>query len=182
MSFLNPFSRKSAQWTFAGYTSEFPDVDDDAGNLAKHRLCNAKSIPGCKAFHIPKEDPSLSKEVEIRDDALGQPLEDQVLVFQYKGKFHAVDHSCPHSQFPLSRGTPFDIEDFGVTLSVGVTCPKHDWSFDLFTGMSDRGSYKLKTWEVQIRDAEEQDSTQVDGDTEKTKENEVWVRRKQRIG
>lgn len=92
MSFLNPFSRKGAQWTFAGYTSEFPDVDDDAGNLAKHRLCNAKSIPGCKAFHIPKEDPSLSKEVEIGDDALGQPLEDQVLVFQYKGKFHAVDH------------------------------------------------------------------------------------------
>ncbi|CEF88848.1 unnamed protein product [Fusarium graminearum] len=182
MSFLNPFSRKGAQWTFAGYTAEFPDVDDDAGNLAKHRLCNAKSIPGCKAFHIPKEDPSLSKEVEIGDDALGQPLEDQVLVFQYKGKFHAVDHSCPHSQFPLSRGTPFDIEDFGVTLSVGVTCPKHDWSFDLFTGMSDRGSYKLKTWEVQIRDTREQDSSQADGEMEKPSNKGIWVRRKQRIG
>jgi hypothetical protein len=92
MNFFNPFSRQGAQWTFVGHSSEFPDVDDDAGNLAKHRLCNAKSIPGCKAFHIPKEDASLSKEVEVGDDALGQTLEDQVLVFQYKGKFHAVDH------------------------------------------------------------------------------------------
>ena len=75
-----------------GRTSEFPDVDDDAGNLAKHRVCNTKSIPGCKAFHIPKEDVSSSKEVEIGDDALGKPLTDEVLIFQYKGKFHAVDH------------------------------------------------------------------------------------------
>lgn len=92
MNFLNPFSRQGAQWTFVGRTSEFPDVDDDAGNLAKHRVCNTKSIPGCKAFHIPKEDISSSKEVEIGDDALGKPLTDEVLIFQYKGKFHAVDH------------------------------------------------------------------------------------------
>ena len=92
MNFLNPFSRQGAQWTLVGRTSEFPDVDDDAGNLAKHRVCNTKSIPGCKAFHIPKEDVSSSKEVEIGDDALGKPLTDEVLIFQYKGKFHAVDH------------------------------------------------------------------------------------------
>ena len=77
---------------------------------------------------------------------------------------------CPHSSYPLSNGTPFDIEDFGVTLSAGITYPKHDWSFDLFTGRSDRGSYKLAVWETQIRKSES-------GDGE-----EVWVRRKQRIG
>jgi nitrite reductase/ring-hydroxylating ferredoxin subunit len=50
-------------------------------------------------------------------------------------------------------------------------CPKHDWSFDLITGKADRGSYKLKVWEVQLRDiANVQD------------DKEVWVRRKQRIG
>jgi hypothetical protein len=48
--------------------------------------------------------------------------------------------------------------------------------------MSDRGSYKLKTWEVQIRDAKAQESTPVDADIEKKKDSEVWVRRKQRIG
>lgn len=69
-----------------------------------------------------------------------------------------------------------------MTLSVGLTCPKHDWSFDLFTGMSDRGSYKLKTWEVQIRDPKDTVSSQMDGENEKTPDKEVWVRRKQRIG
>jgi nitrite reductase/ring-hydroxylating ferredoxin subunit len=52
-------------------------------------------------------------------------------------------------------------------------CPKHDWSFDIITGKADRGTYKLKVWEVQLRDppagAENDDK-------------EVWVRRKQRIG
>lgn len=59
---------------------------------------------------------------------------------------------------------PFDIEDFGVKLSAGITCPKHDWSFDLHTGRSDRGSYRLGVWETEVRGEE------------------VWVRRKVRIG
>lgn len=92
MNFFNPFSRQGAQWTFVGHTSSFPDVDDDAGNLARHRLCNGKSIPGCKAFHIPKEDVSSSKEVPVGDDSTLEALVNQVLVFQYKGKFHAIDH------------------------------------------------------------------------------------------
>ncbi|EMT69960.1 hypothetical protein FOC4_g10008400 [Fusarium odoratissimum] len=100
MNFFNPFSRQGAQWTFVGRTSSFPDVDDDAGNLAKHRLCNAKSTPGCKAFHIPQEDASSSKEVPVGDDSSWESLVDQVLVFQYKGKFHAIDHvsKCPQAK------------------------------------------------------------------------------------
>lgn len=59
-------------------------------------------------------------------------------------------------------------------------CPKHDWSFDLFTGTADRGNYKLRVWEVQLRKVggEEVDSAT---DVEAT-DKEVWVRRKQRIG
>ena len=80
---------------------------------------------------------------------------------------------CPHSSYPLSNGTPFDIEDFGVMLSMGITCPKHEWSFDLHTGHADRGSYRLKVWEVQVRPG----NVESEGG-----EKEVWVRRKQRIG
>lgn len=57
-------------------------------------------------------------------------------------------------------------------LSAGITCPKHDWSFDIFSGQADRGKYKLKVWEVQLRDVK----------TSETNEQEVLVRRKQRIG
>ncbi|EAW20643.1 Rieske (2Fe-2S) protein [Aspergillus fischeri NRRL 181] len=75
------------------------------------------------------------------------------------------------------QGSLFDIEDFGVVLSAGITCPKHGWSFDLFSGQSDRGNYKLKVWEVQLRDP----PASTDGASKAT-DKEVWVRRKPRIG
>jgi nitrite reductase/ring-hydroxylating ferredoxin subunit len=49
-------------------------------------------------------------------------------------------------------------------------CPKHEWGFDLYTGRADRGGYRLKIWEVQVRNGGEEGKE------------EVWVRRKQRIG
>lgn len=75
---------------------------------------------------------------------------------------------CPHASYPLSNGVGFDIEDFGITLSSGITCPKHEWSFDMHTGRSSTGSYKLKVWDVEVRPADAG--------------MEVWVRRKQRVG
>lgn len=56
-------------------------------------------------------------------------------------------------------------------LSAGISCPKHDWSFDMYTGQSDRGTYRLKVWEVQLRSGPSAEEGKV-----------VWVRRKQRIG
>jgi nitrite reductase/ring-hydroxylating ferredoxin subunit len=88
---------------------------------------------------------------------------------------------CPHSSYPLSRGVPFDIEDFGIRLSAGIRCPKHDWSFDLIRGIGDRGTYRLTVWEVQIRPATKESTSQSDGSSSEN-ESEVWVRRKQRIG
>lgn len=63
-----------------------------------------------------------------------------------------------------------------------MLCPNHGWSFDLFTGMSDRGSYRLKTWEVEIRDIKETESTDINEREKLSTDKEVWVRRKQRIG
>ncbi|KAL2135490.1 hypothetical protein VTI74DRAFT_8349 [Chaetomium olivicolor] len=173
--FLNPFrapSRTGNDWFSVGLASSFPDVGYDEN---EPRLCGNHGInaqPGCKVFYVPKTDSSQRVEVEIPADDTPRDLTDQVLVFQYRGKFHAIDHQCPHSSYPLSQGMPFDIEDFGIVLSAGVTCPKHNWSFDLFSGRSDRGNYKLKIWEVQLREIE---GTQND-------DKEVWVRRKLRIG
>ncbi|KXG51929.1 uncharacterized protein PGRI_082130 [Penicillium griseofulvum] len=169
---MNPFTRSTAAWHRVGLASEFPSIDDDA-----------RIVPRCKAFNIPKTNGPME---EVEDIDLPGELKDQVLVFKYKGKYHAIDHvsylllvenmklilskQCPHSSFPLSRGNLFDIEDFGIVLSAGLTCPKHGWSFDIFSGRADRGNYQLKVWEVQLRDSS--------GSTDQ----EVWVRRKQRIG
>ncbi|BCR94031.1 Rieske (2Fe-2S) protein [Aspergillus luchuensis] len=158
-------------WQRIGLTSDFPDIDSPENNG------DCRVTSQCKAFTIPKTPTpgASSAPVEAEIDGPLEDLKDQVLVFKYKGKVHAIDHQCPHSSFPLSQGSLFDIEDFGITLSAGITCPKHDWSFDLFSGQADRGNYKLKVWEVQLRDLSD---PKEGGDDEK----EVWVRRKQRIG
>ncbi|GJN72598.1 hypothetical protein PLICBS_006673 [Purpureocillium lilacinum] len=169
---MNPFIRKAradAAWHRVGLASSFPDLGSDADG--------ARIAPRCKAFHVPRADGTCEPgPPEEADLDLPGDMKDQVLVFKYKGNFHAVDHSCPHSSFPLSQGSLFDIEDFGIVLSAGLTCPKHGWSFDIFSGRSDRGNYKLKIWEIQLREPASIDEKSEAG------EMEVWVRRKQRMG
>lgn len=176
-------------WFSVGRTSTFPNigVDEDTQDL--------KQL--CKAFHVPPGD--SSKATQIREpsascDADGEEgkLHEQVIVFRYKGKFHAIDHvrahglpsikslsanlvtlqQCPHNSYPLSEGSVFDIEDFGIVLSAGITCPEHGWSFDLFTGNADHGRYQLKVWEVELREGTSSNADPKDEDKE------VWVRRK----
>ncbi|KAK1980101.1 Rieske domain-containing protein [Colletotrichum cereale] len=190
MSSFRVRSRSEAGWFLAGLSSSFPDLGTDEGNLSELRFCDTDLKPGCKVFHVPRSDSSQSTEVLMAPDALSYAeiegdLKEQVLVFKYKGKFHAVDHKCPHSSYPLSHGTPFDIEDFGIVLSAGLTCPKHGWSFDLFSGMADRARYKLGVWEVQLRGIAETNTSVALREPEDVTESidkEVWVRRKQRIG
>lgn len=94
---FNPRTQPGAAWFPVGLTSSFPDLGFDDENLAKYRSCNADIKPGCKVFQVPREDSSQRAEVIVREDgALERSemkgLKDQVLVFQYKGKFHAIDH------------------------------------------------------------------------------------------
>lgn len=70
-------------------------------------------------------------------------------------------------------------------LSAGLTCPKHGWSFDLFSGRSDRGNYRLKVWEVELRDVgggRVVKGVGEGGGEEEEVVREVWVRRKPRMG
>ncbi|KAI1130435.1 hypothetical protein F5Y10DRAFT_235660 [Nemania abortiva] len=186
---LAPFvapSRTGDAWFFAGLTSSFPNlIESGVDVLHEPRLCgDGESVPGCKVFQIPSGDVSQARQVEGEEMTLynGVALQDQVLIFQYKGRFHAVDNKCPHSAFPLAKGTPFDIEDFGVVLSAGIHCPKHGWSFDLFTGSADRSNYTLRRWEVQLRPVEKPEIEASGGEKANKDIQEVWVRRKQRIG
>ncbi|WPH03551.1 Rieske domain-containing protein [Acrodontium crateriforme] len=148
--------RSAATWHSVGQVSDFPDasVESHDSRIARR----------CRAFTIPKQPDAAEPMAQVEDIDQPGEMKEQVLVFKYKDKIHAIDHQCPHSSFPLSQGRVFDIEDFGIVLSAGIMCPKHDWSFDIFSGRSDRGTYKLNVWEV------------------KTDDSQVWVRRKQRIG
>ncbi|KAJ5099542.1 hypothetical protein N7532_006543 [Penicillium argentinense] len=145
---------KSDEWHLVGRVSSFPDI----GLEEKCRV-----LPGCTIKSIPKtEDPEKSRANRLSD------LDDQVLVFKYKGFLHAIDNQCPHSSFPLKQGNVFDIEDIGA----GIRCFRHGWKFDLFTGKGDRGPHKLSLWDIDLRDP----SSVPDGRSS-SNDKEVWVRR-----
>lgn len=122
MSFLvNPFSsnaRAGGAWFCAGLVSSFPDVDDST-RVGERRQCRDQHVPGCRIFHVPLEDSSKATEVAIddwRDQELGDS-KNQVMVFQYKGKFAAVNHVCALLLVALRtfRIARFSVPTLGLT-------------------------------------------------------------------
>lgn len=204
-SFMNSIFGSQRQpkdpWFLVGRASSFAD-NTASSTLSAPIPCvsSSASSHSCKVFLIPKavasSTPSSSSALEIplaeAATRVSGGEQDQILVFQFHGRFHAVDNvrlpshlrsydiynsshkqRCPHEAYPLCNGAPFDIEDFGIKLSSGITCSKHGWSFDLVTGRGDRGNSKLGIWDVEVRPC----SVGLDGD-----DTEIWVRRKKRIG
>ncbi len=95
--------RASQAWFPAGLASSYPDIDpstdpDNLTAISDARPCGADkntSVPGCKVFSVPNGDVTSASEVPISEggDGDGRPgLKDQVMVFRYRGRFHAVDH------------------------------------------------------------------------------------------
>lgn len=200
MATSSPPPRPSDEWFCTGPASSFPNITDTSEKyfkLAWPQPCNSSSepsspsspsatkAPGCKVLH-PQPTGAVT-EVDI-DAAVGEDawlMREQVLVFRYKGVFHAVDHACPHRAYSLSWGQPFDIEDAGRVVGQGIRCRGHSYAFELSTGMGDRGEYRLGVWEVEVRPCRDgvvggEGATpgQVEGDREVG--GEVWVRRKRR--
>lgn len=95
---MNPFraaSRADTQWLFVSLASAFLDVSLDGANLSQSRACNVGFKPGCKAFYTSTEDGSLNPTGLVEADLdEASDLKSQVLVFRYKGEFHAIDHVC----------------------------------------------------------------------------------------
>jgi hypothetical protein len=113
---FNYLSRASNPWFHAGPSSSFPDIDPslDSADLSQPRACSHKgtSVQGCKAFSISRADGAKGKPVTVYagalewdEDGTAQDLSDQVLVFRYRGKFHAVDHVRGYSTVGLHRAT-----------------------------------------------------------------------------
>jgi len=74
--------------------TSYPDLDDSA-RVGEQRPCGEKYVAGCRVFHVPRDDSSKATEVAIddwKDPEVGGDAKDQVMVFQYKGKFVAVNH------------------------------------------------------------------------------------------
>lgn len=155
----------ASPWVFIGLASSFPDITPESAQTKLSSPSSAdpeKRESPCRIFDVVE---ATAQEQSLEDAEMSVGLKQQALIFRYRGKIHALPASCPHRSYPLSRGSLYDIEDFGIRLSAGIVCPKHGWSFDLFTGESDRGAYKLALWDLETRKSEEG-------------EEEVWIRKK----
>lgn len=105
MSFFNIFTRPPSgdTWFPAGLNTSYPNITSSGNTpLSTHLPCQdletTARTPGCKIFHVPSNDSTkaveVSPETQYNSDGVPVPmdLKDQVLVFQYQGSFHAVDH------------------------------------------------------------------------------------------
>ena len=69
--------------------------------------------------------------------------ERRIAVFRYDGQFWAIENECPHKGGSLHEGTVQD----GV-----VSCPWHQWQFDIRTGISPVNSLsKVKTYSTRVQ-------------------------------
>ena len=67
----------------------------------------------------------------------------RVAIFRLPDGWAAVEHACPHKGGPLSDGIVGDR---------CVTCPLHNWRFDLETGEQVGGDAQLRTFQVRERE------------------------------
>jgi nitrite reductase/ring-hydroxylating ferredoxin subunit len=70
----------------------------------------------------------------------------QIAVFNTSGGIRACDNRCPHEGYPLSEGS--------LSSDCILTCNWHNWKFNLETGDNLYGGDRLRTYPVEIRDAE----------------------------
>ena len=65
------------------------------------------------------------EDLPIGKSAIISAGEDEIALFNYKGKYYAIANKCPHRGAPLGEGR---IEE-GI-----VICPNHEWRFKLESG------------------------------------------------
>lgn len=107
-SFISPSSRTRDAYFYAGLASSFSNIIDSGGTrLSEMFACHPSKESsglqrGCKVFRVARADTTSAIEVNLDDIEEGPAetddvpvmgnLQDQVLVFRYKGKFHAVNN------------------------------------------------------------------------------------------
>jgi nitrite reductase (NADH) small subunit len=63
----------------------------------------------------------------------------RIAVFRLADGWAALDHACPHKAGPLSDG---------IVADACVTCPLHNWRFDLRTGERVGGEGGVQAYDV----------------------------------
>ncbi len=83
------------------------------------------------------------EDLPIGKSAIISAGEDEIALFNYKGKYYAIANKCPHRGAPLGEGR---IEE-GI-----VICPNHEWRFKLESGANMQNpELFIPTYPVKVR-------------------------------
>lgn len=86
-----------------------------------------------KTSHIPS---GKSISVDLPDGRV-------IAIYHVDGEFFALDNFCPHQGGPLSEGKIQGDQ---------VTCPWHDWAFDIRTGIcKNKPGERAKRYQLDIK-------------------------------
>lgn len=70
----------------------------------------------------------LEQDIPLRGARVVRTSRGDIAVFRTQsGAIHATEDRCPHKGGPLSQG---------IVHGEGVTCPLHNWVFDLSSGLA----------------------------------------------
>jgi nitrite reductase/ring-hydroxylating ferredoxin subunit len=168
---VKPASPGTAAQTAGGVKPASPGTAGHAANVTGAALDESADRPTGAAKPAPAEaaaqmtgasraaatrgsSPSTSTEEFVTADAEAEPGPGQarviklgdreVAVFNIGGELHAIANACPHRGGPLA---------FGVLDGSIVTCPLHQFRFDVTTGQCpDIASLKVARYEVRRHD------------------------------
>ncbi len=101
-----------------------------------HPFAEASSAPFVSVGRIDDWAPGQAREVKVHK----KPM----TVVRIADAFFAVNSICPHMGGPLSCGAVRDGH---------VTCPWHDWAFDVKTGKSPNG-HQITCYETKVEDGQ----------------------------
>jgi nitrite reductase/ring-hydroxylating ferredoxin subunit len=112
LPFTAPLQR-SDKWIYVGRASWFPDITESGQiTLSSQQECSGSDTPkqGCKVFATFNTDGKFREATQIPEvpkdsGAVPRREDEQLLIFQYRGNFHAIDNVCLRSQNILIRGT-----------------------------------------------------------------------------
>lgn len=109
------------------------------------------SSPPAPATSAP--EPRWVRVADAAELEVGQALHVQagafeIAVFNVQGRLVAIDHLCPHKQGPLANGLVAASADGS---SAVVSCPLHNWKFDLSSGESvNHPGARVRTYSVRL--------------------------------
>ena len=96
----------------------------------------SKEIKLCMLDEIPPHGKGIN--ILLDDDV-------QIALFNIDGNLHAFENTCPHNHtHVLHEGT--------VDKNLMLTCPLHDWKFNLITGKNPKQKAKLEIFKVNVKE------------------------------